>query len=244
MSATPLPDPAVTEPTADVVGRDDDAAWAVLDRPFAGVLLDMDGTLISSVDSVIRSWTTMAREYGIPAVAFDDLHGIPARGIVDRLLPGMSDAEREVAFARVLELELADLEGIAVLPGAMEALSLLAPRGRCAVVTSATRGLAEARLAAAGLPVPAAVVAADDVTHGKPHPEPFLMGAERLGVDPTHCLVVEDASAGIRAARAAGAVAVGLTTTTPGIDADVVVADLAALRFWVDDDDAVRVGPA
>ncbi|WP_307845042.1 HAD family hydrolase [Actinotalea solisilvae] len=217
---------------------------AALDRPFAGVLFDMDGTLISSVASVERSWATLAREHGVPAFSFDDFHGVPARRILDTVLADRSARDRDLAYERILELELVDLEGIAVLPGALEALAVLAPRGLCAVVTSSTRDLAVARLGAAGLPVPAAIVTADDVVRGKPDAEPFVAGAARLGVDPAHCLVVEDAAAGVAAGRAAGATTVGLLTTTADLAADVVVADLAALQFSVDADGGVRVGAA
>lgn len=212
-----------------------------LDRPFAGVLFDMDGTLLSSVASVVRAWTTVAHEFAIPGDAFGDFHGVPARRLLDRVMPERTALERERAFQRVLELELADLDDVAVLPGALEALGVLAPRGLCAIVTSCTRDLAVARLEAAGLPAPAAVVTVEDVARGKPHPDPFLAGAARLGVDPAHCLAVEDATAGVEAARAAGTVTVGLTTTVATMDADLVVPDLAALRFSVDLDGAVRV---
>lgn len=217
---------------------------AALDRAFAGVLFDMDGTLLSSVASVERSWATLAREHGIEGFTFHGFHGVPARRILEAVMPDRPAAEREAAFARVLELELSDLEGIEVLPGALEALAVLAPRGLCAVVTSSTRDLAVARLAAAGLPVPAAVVTADDVARGKPDPEPFVVGADRLGADVARCLVVEDAPAGVASGRAAGATTVGLLTTTDDLEADVVVADLAALRFSVDADGGVRVEAA
>ncbi|WP_220458009.1 MULTISPECIES: HAD-IA family hydrolase [unclassified Actinotalea] len=216
----------------------------LLGRSFAGVLFDMDGTLISSVEAIVRAWTTMAHEYGIPPDRFGDVHGIPTRRLVDLLLAHLAEPERETAYARVLELELGDVAGITVLPGAVEALQLLAPLGLCAIVTSCTRDVAVARLAAAGLPVPAALVTVDDVVRGKPDPEPFRLGADRLGVEPAHCLVVEDATSGIAAGRAAGAATVGLLTTTPGIDADLVVPDLAALRFAVAADGRVRMGLA
>lgn len=113
-----------------------------LARPFAGVLFDMDGTLISSVASVLRSWRTVVEEFAIPGDVFGDFHGVPARQLLDRVMPGRPEQEKDRAFARVLELELADLDGIEVLPGAREALDALAPRGLCAIVTSCTRDLA------------------------------------------------------------------------------------------------------
>jgi mannitol-1-/sugar-/sorbitol-6-phosphatase len=128
-----------------------------------------------------------------------------------------------------------------VLPGAVEALAAL-PAGRAAVVTSCTRLLAHARIEAAGLVAPGVVVTASDVTHGKPDPEPFVLGARRLGADPARCLVVEDAPAGLQAGRAAGAATLAVVTTHPAgdLDADVVVPSLADVRFRTGPD-GVRV---
>lgn len=214
-----------------------------LDRTYAAVLFDMDGTLVDSVDSVVRSWARLAAEFAIPAERFGEFHGIPARALLDHLLPERSEAERRRALERVTELEIADVAGVSALPGATAALGALAGVGRCAVVTSSSRDLVAARLAASGLPVPVVVVTADDVRRGKPDPEPFLVAATRLRVDPARCLVVEDASTGIVAARAAGATAVGVRTTNPAIAADLVVADLDDLRFTAVPD-GVRVAAA
>jgi len=135
-------------------------------------------------------------------------------------------------LARIAELELADVHDITILPGAVELLRAL-PADRVAIVTSATRALATARIMAAGLPAPAAVVTFDDVTNGKPDPEPFLTGAARLGVDPSRCLVVEDAPAGIAAARAAGCATLAVTTTSTRaqLPADLVVDSLAEVSI-------------
>jgi mannitol-1-/sugar-/sorbitol-6-phosphatase len=213
--------------------QDPTTVTAVTDRTFAAVLFDMDGTLISSVASVVRSWTRLAQELDIPAISFTELHGVPARDLVTRMLPDRSPAEREHALRRVVELEMEDVDDIEILPGAAEALTALAATGRCAIVTSCGRDLAATRLRTAGVAVPAVVVTADDVRHGKPDPEPFRLGAERLGVDPRQCLVVEDAAAGIASARAAGAATLALTTTMVAerLDGDVVVGDLGAVRF-------------
>lgn len=202
----------------------------MLGRTFAAVLFDMDGTLISSTASVVRSWTRLAHEYAIPAERFGDFHGVPSDALIDLLLHDRSPAERRAAAARITELEVADGEGVAALPGAADAIAALAPLGRCAVVTSATARLATARLAVTGL-LACPVITADDVTRGKPDPEPFRLAAERLGVDPADTLVVEDATAGVAAGRAAGATVLGLTTTLPDLDADWVVPDLAAVRL-------------
>lgn len=200
---------------------------------FDALLFDNDGTLISSMESVHRCWTRWAREYGITEEAFAavELHGRPAAEIIADLLP---EAVRAGALARIEVLETEDVAGgVVLLPGTKELLSAL-PAGRWAVVTSATRPLAEARLREVGIDFPE-MVAADDITRGKPDPEPFLLAAARLGVDPARCAVFEDAPAGLAAGRAAGMTTVALTTThTAGeLDADVVVRDLSAVSVLV-----------
>ena len=202
------------------------------DEPFSGVLLDLDGTLIDSIPAVVRSWVRWCDEYGIDPARLRGLHGVTAENVIERLLP----PERRVeAFARIREIEVADVDGIVVLPGAAELLTTLADGGvPTAIVTSGTTDLAEARLAATGLPHPPVVVTASDVARGKPWPDPWLEGARRLGVDPARCVVVEDAVAGLRAARAAGCRAlVAVLGTTPREElepeADLVVPDLPAL---------------
>ena len=208
------------------------AGTALQGRTFAAVLFDMDGTLLSSIAAVERAWTTLAHELSIPGERFGDFHGMPARDLLEALMPDRSAQERREALDRVGALELADVDGIEVLPGAAEALRLLSP-GLCAIVTSSTTALAAVRLRAAGLPTPDVVVTVDDVVVGKPDPAPFLLAAKRLGVDPAHCLVVEDATAGIAAGRAAGSATLALTTTYPAglITGDLVVPDLASVQF-------------
>ncbi len=207
------------------------------DEPFAGVLLDLDGTLIDSIAAVERSWLRWCEEYGIDPVRLLGFHGMPARGVIARLLP---EDQRVSAFERIRDIEVADVDGIVVLPGAAPLLAALAAgRVPTAIVTSGTTDLAEARLAATGLAHPPVVVTASDVERGKPWPDPWLEGARRLGVDPTDCLVVEDAVAGLRAARAAGCratVAVLGTTAREELEpeADVVVADLTRLAISVE----------
>lgn len=78
---------------------------------------------------------------------------------------------------------------------------------------------------------------AEDVTRGKPDPEPYLLAARQLGVDPARCVVFEDAPAGLQAGRAAGMITVALATTHQAheLDADLVVSDLSALSALVSD---------
>src|SRR5581483_2415104 len=194
------------------------------------LLFDMDGTLVDSTASVLRGWQTVAAEFPIPPDLFAVVprHGRPAGEILADLLP----AELIPAAAeRLDELERTDTGDVVLLPGAARLLAA-APAGRWAVVTSAGRPLARVRLGAAGIDA-ATLVTIDDVSRGKPDPEPFLLGAKLLGVPPERCLVFEDAPAGLAAARAAGAVTVAVATTHAAdeLDADVVVPDLSAVRI-------------
>ncbi|MEU9987942.1 HAD family hydrolase [Streptomyces sp. NPDC007971] len=200
------------------------------------LLFDNDGTLVSSLASVERCWTRWAGEYGITAEEFRRvaLHGRPAAEIVADLLPARLVPE---AVARVEQLEVEDVPdgGVELLPGTREFLDPL-PADRWAVVTSATRRLAEARLDAVGI-LPKTLISADDITRGKPDPEPYLLAARQLGVDPARCVVFEDAPAGLQAGRAAGMTTVALATThrPEELDADLVVGDLSALSALVTD---------
>ncbi len=204
---------------------------------FGAVLLDLDGTLIDSIAAVERSWVRWCGEYGIDPVRLLGFHGMPAKGVIATLLP---EAERTAAFERIRDLEVADVDGIVVLPGAAALLAALAGGAvPTAIVTSGTTDLAEARLAATGLTHPPVVVTASDVERGKPWPDPWLEGARRLGVDPADCLVVEDAVAGLRAARAAGCralVAVLGTTDREALEpeADLVIPALTSLAIAVE----------
>ncbi|HSO64374.1 MAG TPA: HAD-IA family hydrolase [Ornithinibacter sp.] len=213
------------------------SSGAAFDEPFAGVLLDLDGTLIDSIAAVERSWIRWCGEYGVDPGRLLGFHGIPATGVIAELLP---EADRDAAFHRILAIEVADVDDIVVLPGAADLLGALAAGGvPTAIVTSGTRDLAEARLAATRLPHPPVVVTASDVSRGKPWPDPWLEGARRLAVDPAQCLVVEDSAAGLRAGRAAGCRAlVAVLGTTPRGEleavADLVVPDVAHLRVSVE----------
>ncbi|HET9086020.1 MAG TPA: HAD-IA family hydrolase [Acidobacteriaceae bacterium] len=175
-----------------------------------GILFDMDGVLMSSLGSVERSWHKYALSRDLdPEVAIRIAHGRRAIETIRHLRPDLDD----VTELRVIEdLEVADNEGLVVLPGVQEMLAAL-PGDSWAIVTSATERLARSRLAFAGIKIPRHFVTADIVTHGKPHPEPYQQGAAFLGIAAHECLVIEDAPAGVAAGKAAGCKVLAVLTT-------------------------------
>lgn len=188
-------------------------------------LFDLDGVLIDSTPAVERVWSRWAIEHGLdPHVVVAHAHGRPSLSTVRHFLP---DADHASENREVERREIDDTEGIVVLPGAMELLTSLPPH--CwTIATSCTRGLAEARLRAARLPIPASIVTATDVTRGKPDPEPFLKAAAKLGFFASDCVVCEDAPTGVLSGKVAGARVVALCTTFSetelrGAGADFVV---------------------
>ena len=195
-----------------------------------GILFDLDGVLIDSTPCVTRVWREWAAEQGLdPVYVIHVAHGRRSIETIQMVAPEL-DAEKE--NREVERRELNDTDGIVVFPGAADLLRSL-PENSWTIVTSGTRALATRRMQVAGLPVPATFVSADDVTLGKPNPEPYLKGAECLKVDPASCLVFEDAPSGIRAAHAAGMKTLAVPTTYPAeelADADVLLRALAQVR--------------
>jgi mannitol-1-/sugar-/sorbitol-6-phosphatase len=173
-----------------------------------GILFDMDGILISSLGSVERSWTKWATMRGVdPVYAIKIAHGCRSIETVAILRPDL-DAQAENDLIEKMEME--DGDGVKALPGVLDLLASLPPN-RWTVVTSATRPLARVRLAACGIPIPERIITADDVSQGKPHPEPYLAGAALLGFKPSDCVVFEDAASGTKAGRAAGCTVIATT---------------------------------
>ncbi len=194
------------------------------------ILFDMDGVLINSAPAVERSWHTWAVLHGYdPNEVIKMAHGRRSIETIRAVAPEL-DAEKENVVVERMEIE--DKEGVVALPGALHLLETL-PANRFAIVTSATRPLAVARLGYAGLPIPEHIVTADDVVHGKPSPEPYLKGAELLETAPADCLVFEDTPAGIRSGHAAGMKVVALQTTYPEDElreAEAIVKSLAEVK--------------
>ncbi|WP_085630488.1 HAD-IA family hydrolase [Pseudomonas sp. R16(2017)] len=184
---------------------------AVLNRAFGAFLFDMDGTVLNSIAAAERIWSAWAVHHGVDVDSFlPTIHGVRAIDTIRRLnLPGV-DAQAQAAYITVAEIE--DVEGVVEIPGAAAFLKAL-PADRWAMVTSAPRDLALRRMAAAGIPEPAVMITAEDVTTGKPDPAGYRLAAERLGVEPGDCLVFEDATAGILAAEAVGAPLMVITAT-------------------------------
>ncbi|MEV8614835.1 HAD-IA family hydrolase [Amycolatopsis sp. NPDC051373] len=192
------------------------------------VLFDVDGVLVDSTASGERSWTRWAREHGLdPAAVLEGVHGRRSTETVRMYLP---EAQAGEGLRWIDELEIGDAGTTVAIPGAAELLASLA--GNWAVVTSASRPLLEARLAAAGLPLAPVVVTAADVSRGKPDPEGDLLGARRVGVPIGECAVFEDSGNGLAAAVAAGpAAVVGVGRGALDSPAAPVVQDLAGIRW-------------
>jgi mannitol-1-/sugar-/sorbitol-6-phosphatase len=197
-----------------------------------GVLFDLDGVLADSTPAVARVWTFWANKHGFdPQETVRKAHGRPSLTTIRELLP---NADHAAENAIVERMEIEDVEDVVALPGAAELLQAL-PADKWTVVTSCTRRLALVRLRVAGLPIPERLVTSNDITHGKPHPEPFLKGAEILGFAPADCVVFEDAPAGIRAGKAAGTRVIALQTTEQDsflrqAGADWIVADCSSVH--------------
>jgi sugar-phosphatase len=204
------------------------------------VLLDMDGTLVDSDAAVERARATWAGEYGVDlAAALENVHNGPAERTVARLLPDADATLAADAAKRNLALQYEDLGDVIAAAGAADLVAALdAWHLPWAVVTSADRRLAEARLGVARIE-PSVLVTADDVANGKPDPEGYLLAARRLGVDPSRCLVVEDSEPGVVAGRAAGA----MIATLRGLPGDVPLRALTELVGMLGEALRQRIGP-
>jgi mannitol-1-/sugar-/sorbitol-6-phosphatase len=186
------------------------------------ILFDMDGVLIDSTPAVARVWTGWAGEHGLdPDEVIKRAHGRPSLQTIREYLP---HANHEAEDREVERREMADLEGVKLLPGASELLHAL-PSGSWTIVTSSTRPLAEVRLRTAGLPIPECIVTSSDIEKGKPDPEPYLKAASMLGVRASDCVVAEDVPFGILAGKRAGARVIAFRTTSADSDLAAAGAD-------------------
>jgi len=206
------------------------------------LIFDMDGVVIDSGDMYAKHWRAWGQAHGIDYdTQIAHVHpGRPPLETVRIVAPGLDAAAESRAFNDALEQDEGE-DAISAMPGATELLGSL-PDGRWTIATSAFRGVAEEWLRHVGLPVPAALVTVDDIEHGKPAPDPYLRAAELLGVVPASCLVIEDAPAGVTAAKAAGATVLSLRTTHGAADlgeADFGTAGLHTVNVSVHHDDLV-----
>jgi len=199
-----------------------------------GVLFDLDGVLVDSTPAVARVWTIWAHKHGFdPEETVRKAHGRPSLATIRELLP---NADHDAENAEVERMEMEDVSDVIPLPGTMGLLAAL-PQDTWTVVTSCTRALALVRLRVAGLPVPEKMITSKDIANGKPHPEPYLKGAQLLGVAAKNCVVFEDAPAGIRSGKEAHARVVAFQTT----ERDEVLRQAGA-DWIVKNASAVRVG--
>lgn len=187
----------------------------------SAALFDMDGTLVDSTAVVEAIWRDFCREHGVDeAVLVPWSHGRRTPDTVRHFLPDAPDDHVATIVAHLESREQETMTGIVAIPGARALLEVIDLPW--AVVTSAPRDLALRRMAAAGLPVPEMLVPADEIEHGKPHPDGYLRAAQLVGVKPVACVVFEDAEPGVRAALEAGArvVVVGAleSPVTDGLD--------------------------
>ena len=200
----------------------------------SAILFDLDGVLVDSTGAVDREWRDWGRRKGVDGDAIMAIaHGVRTVEVIRSVAPHL---DAEIEAAAIESHEAGDQTGVVVMPGALELVKSI-PEGRWGVVTSGSRLLAANRLLYCGLPVPEVLVTSDDVTHGKPDPEPYLKGAAGLGFAAAECVVIEDAPAGIAAARAAGMKVIGLASTYKAeklSEADVVVAQLGKIQVAAD----------
>lgn len=176
------------------------------------ILFDLDGVLIDSSACIARHWQEWAEHHDLDlATIMQVAHG---RRTIETMRAVAPHLDLVAEAQRFEAAEVLDTDGILAIDGALDLLNLL-PLGAWAIVTSGSRALATARLSSRGLPVPPIMVTADDVVHGKPHPEPYLTGARRLGLTSDQCLVIEDAPAGLAAANAAGMRTIAVASTHP-----------------------------
>lgn len=194
------------------------------------ILFDLDGVLVDSRECVERTWRQWAAERGLdPELVLREAHGRRTFETIRRVAPHL-DADTE--GARIAASESGETRGIYEIAGARELLESL-PSRSWAIVTSGIRAVAETRIRHMRLPTPPVLIPADEISHGKPHPEGYLAAARRLTIVPERCVVIEDAPPGIEAARAAGMRAIGVLGTYPPDalgTADVIVSSVGVLR--------------
>jgi mannitol-1-/sugar-/sorbitol-6-phosphatase len=198
-----------------------------------GVLFDLDGTLVDSAAAVLRGWQTWAARAGAPTTELAEIvHGRSASATIQSLIPGLSPAEIQAHVREVLRVQEIDPDPARPVPGAARLVRALAghPWG---VVTGCSAAMSAARLAAGGLPSPPLLITDEDVRAGKPDPEGYLLALRLLGITADDGIAIEDAPAGVTAAKAAGLRTIAVTSTHPATAltaADAVVDGLSEIQ--------------
>lgn len=215
-------------------------------RELAAVVFDFDGLLADSEPLQIRAWQEFLASYDLRLEdqLINEMFGLRVRDsakvVQERLnLPITPEEVMEMRDRIFLKLVATELP---LMTGAKELIAWLQNDTplRLALATSGHRRYITAALGVTGLDGSfETIVTGDDVEHGKPHPEIYLAAAAGLGIDPLHCLALEDAPHGVRSAKSAGMICLAvpneMTETIPGLDeADAVVKDLHAVRAWIE----------
>ncbi len=176
------------------------------------ILFDLDGTLVDSAFRVQRLWVEWGKRHGIdPHSIMDVMHGRRAGETINIVAPYLSVNDE---LNRLENEEISDMEGVRPYANAKDLLSKLSAK-QWAIVTSGTLRVASARIQHVGLPTPEIFITAEDVQAGKPAPDGYLLAAKHLNVKPENCVVVEDAPAGIQAAKAAGMKVIAIRCNKP-----------------------------
>ncbi|KAF9569814.1 HAD-like protein [Agrocybe pediades] len=214
------------------------------------ILFDMDGTLIDSTPGVLQAWHTFCRDYNLgdsDTVA----HATHGRRLYDTLKEycGIVDEERLMQEVDRFEDEVIE-GGPMALPGAIQLLNELNSKScNWTIVTSASNKYAPPALERSGVPLPSkGIITSNDVSAGKPHPDPYLSGAQLCSVDPKNCLVVEDAISGLKSGRAAGSRTLAVCTSTArnvliesDAKPDFIVDNLTKVTVQVTEDKRIQV---
>lgn len=195
------------------------------------ILFDLDGTLVDSASRVQRLWLEWGKKHSIdPQYLIEVMHGRLAEETIRLVAPHLSAKEEY----RALEVEeITDMVGVQPYASASELVNQLSPK-QWAVVTSGTFRVASARLKHVGLSIPQVFITAGDVKSGKPAPDGYLLASRRLGLDPSDCVVVEDAPAGIQAGKSAGMRVIAVASTLPPAalsQADVIIQHLDEIKL-------------
>lgn len=194
-----------------------------------GCLFDLDGTLVDSLHVVERAWCDLGEKLGLSSdYVINNIHGKPASESIRHFMPHATEEELHAMFKWIEKRETDDTDGITALPGAIALLKKLDELSiPWAIVTSGTVPIATARHAVAQLAQPQHWVTAENIKQGKPAPDPYLLGAQLLGLKPEDCFVFEDATAGILSGLSAGCqvIAVHVPEGTPRQNEIALVVD-------------------